>query len=159
MTSSEYNKDDLEKMADELLAADTKRRGSGMTVRTPRPIGEVLLDEFEMLSGKEGRWDSYPSDDGPVMDMNLRSRFLEHALAKLTDRQREAIEHVVFGRLSFHQAGELMGLSSGSVHSYVAGALKKLRATFQNDHLASILFPELYEETDVDALTDGETDE
>ena len=72
--------------------------------------------------------------------MNLRARFLEYALTKLTERQRECIELVEVGGLSYHQAAEVLGINGGSVHKAVKAARKKLRRAFEEDDIAQILF-------------------
>ena len=140
------NKSELEKMADEILAEDTAKRGSGLTIRSPRPLKEQLVDDWAVFGGGAAHWDEYPSDAGPQVDKNIRSRFLEYAMTSLTERQRQAVELVVFGRMSCRLAGQELGLTSGTVHSYLKAALKKMRRVFAEDEIAAILFPELFDE-------------
>lgn len=136
-------KDDLEKAADELLREDTRKRGSGMHSRSPRPAKEILTGDFAPLTTQAAQFDEYPSDAEFRVDENIRTRYIHSTLAsKLTKRQQESIELVVLRGWSYHQAAEELGLSPGSVHSYVEAALSKLRKHFSENEIALLLFPE-----------------
>lgn len=139
-------KNDLELEADRLLREDTRKRGSGLTSRPPAPANEMLFDDPDLLAGQGAHFDEYPSLQGPVMDENLRQRYLNQLLDSLTKRQAEVVTLCIFGRLSNKAAGEILGLASGTVNAYLESALKKMRKKINNDHIACILFPETFQD-------------
>jgi DNA-binding CsgD family transcriptional regulator len=139
-------KDELEIAADQLLADDTAKRGSGLTVRSPRPTAETLTGDLAVYGCHGATWDSYPSDtEGDcAYDSNLHSRFLEGLIAaKLTDRQRACLQLVVIQGQSYRIAGQELDLAPGTVQSHVTTALDKLRAALNKSDIAALLFPAL----------------
>lgn len=136
-------KNELEKAADELLREETRKRGSGVHSRAPRPAKEILTGDFAPLTTSAASYDEYPSNAEFKVDENIRTRYIHSTLAsKLTERQQQSIELVVMRGWSYHQAAAELELSPGSVHSYVDAALSKLRKHFSENEIALLLFPE-----------------
>jgi RNA polymerase sigma factor (sigma-70 family) len=137
------SKNELEREADELLAADTARRGSGLTRYDRSPAREVLLDDFATLAGTGGVYDSYPSDEPAVLDENIRMRYLRGMIKKLSPRQQECLELVVLQGLSERQAGAELGVAGGTVSKHLSAGLARLRAMGDGDELFRALFPDM----------------
>ena len=144
-------KDALEREADKLLEEDTRRRGSGLSSRAPRPAREVLVDEWDPLTTRAASYDEYPSDDTSFeLDVNVHSRYLEGLLASaLTARQQQCVTLVVLNGMSYRKAGDVLDLAPGTVHDHVSVAIDKLRASMSESRLAALLFPDLLESDDL----------
>jgi DNA-directed RNA polymerase specialized sigma24 family protein len=140
-------KNDLEKEADRLLAEDTRKRGSGVNVRSPRPAREVLSDDLAPLGSQAATFDEYPSDAEYALEENARARMLKVLCERLlTDRQAECLDLVVLRGWSYHAAADELSLSPGTVHSYVKAALDKLRSSMEDSPTAALLFPEIHDD-------------
>lgn len=138
-----YNqhKNELEKLADEILAEDTKRRGSGITRYDRNPGKEVLTDDLAVYGETSGVRDIYPSEQPKLVETNVRMRYLNLMLSKLSGRQRECVNLVVVQGLSEREAGRELGIKGGTVSKHLKAAMSKLRADASNDELFQILFP------------------
>ena len=134
-------KDPLEVEADRLLADDTKKRGSGLTVRSPRPRNEHLTDEFVGVCGAS-TVDEYPSDEGVDCEMSVRDVAANQMLRVLTVKQRDCVELVVMRGWSLAQAADELGISSATVHSHVQSGIKRLKAHYEKSPVLQALFPE-----------------
>lgn len=64
----------------------------------------------------------------PQADTELVTRAVERLL---TQREREVVEHVYRGGMSYKEAAEELGVSVAMVNKSIVGALKKLRSYFK----------------------------
>ena len=140
-TFHEPPKNELEKQADELLSEFTKKRGSGLTRYTRSPGAEVLTDDLSIYGSQSATWDTYPSLEPNVLDENIRMRYLNQMMSKLTDRQRECMQLVVIQGMSERQAGDELGIKGGSVSKHLTAAKTKLAKMAEEDELFKTLFP------------------
>jgi len=94
------------------------------------PTGlRILLSDYHALIGRQ-----YSGDyDAIVLLTDLRKAI---ELARLTDRQRQALTLVYFEDLTQEEAGRRMGLARESVKTYVENALDKISEIYRywSDH-------------------------
>lgn len=134
-------KNELERLADEILAEDTKRRGSGLTRYRRNPGRETLSDDLAVYGEKSGEWDEYPSDQPELLDTNIRMRYLNKMIGSLSPRQQECVRLVYIEHLSEREAGAELGIKGGTVSKHLRAAVNKLRNEAESDELFQILFP------------------
>jgi len=80
----------------------------------------------------------------PVSDEELeRKRVLAIALAKLTDRQREAIYLKFYNNLSFQEVASVMEIEVRSVYNLIGRTIDSLRGEFKKKGLSNEITPTL----------------
>lgn len=83
------------------------------------------------------------ADDGPAIeDAEQLRTALAHAIAQLSDKQRDVVELCLVERLSPVAAGAVLGIPEGTVKSRLAEARKRLRSLLRPGELDALTDPD-----------------
>jgi DNA-directed RNA polymerase specialized sigma24 family protein len=130
--------------AAEWLSQETRKPGSGVTARTPRPSRESLYS-FELenagipTSLPMGVWDSHDVDTEAETSL---ARLMDRLLGDLSPQQQQAIELVAVAGMSFGAAAKEMGVAKATVYSHYRDGLERLRKTIaQHPWAGAIIAP------------------
>jgi DNA-binding CsgD family transcriptional regulator len=137
--------------AAEYIGHLTRKPGTGVTARTPKPAREVLYS-FE----KENA--------GIATDINLRAsyvgdmdrdddtalaRLMDSMLERLSPRQKQAVELVAVAGLTFGAAAKEMGTSKATLYAHYRDGIRKLRTLLtETPWAAALIGPWLTEPVD-----------
>jgi DNA-binding CsgD family transcriptional regulator len=149
--------------AAEWLAEQTRKPGTGITVRTPRPARESLYS-FELenagiptsISAELSYLDETERDDDTAL-----ARLVDSLLDSLSPRQREAVELVAISGLTFGAAAKSMGTSKATLYAHYRDGIRKLRESLTSTPWAAALIePWLSQhKIDPDEAAEREADE
>jgi DNA-directed RNA polymerase specialized sigma24 family protein len=135
------------------LSEDTRRPGSGMTARTPRPARESLYS-FDLenagipTSLPMGVWDSHDVETEAETSL---ARLMDRLLADLSPQQQQAIELVAVAGMSFGSAAKEMKVAKATAYSHYRDGLARLRKTIaQNPWAGAIVGPWLVDDQESD---------
>ncbi len=86
---------------------------------------------YESLIGQAGN-ELPSSDENPEDKLVRKERYsnLHKALQTLTDKQYKTLVLIAVDELSFHEAGEIMGVRWETVREHYKAAIKKVRKNF-----------------------------
>jgi DNA-binding CsgD family transcriptional regulator len=115
--------------AAEFIGHLTRKPGSGVTVRTPRPARESLYS-FDRenagiptaIAARASYIEAMDRDDDSAL-----ARLMDSLLDALSPRQREAVELVAIAGLTFGAAAKAMGTSKATLYAHYRDAIRKLR--------------------------------
>jgi hypothetical protein len=148
--------------AAEWLAEHTRKPGSGVTARTPRPARESLYS-FDLenagipTSIDTGVWDDHDKDD--EADTAL-ARLMDGLLNRLSPRQKQAVELVAVAGLTFGAAAKEMGTSKATLYAHYRDGIARLRAALESEPwAAAIVGPWLTGGAGIGADDDGPEDD
>lgn len=111
------------------LASETRKPGSGVTARTPRPARESLYSFDLERSGVSTSLPVGVDDDRQDDAASVLAKVMDLLLSRLSPRQREALELVAVAGLTFGAAAQSMGVSKATLYAHyrdAVGRMKKL---------------------------------
>jgi hypothetical protein len=121
--------------AAEWLAEHTRKPGSGVTARTPRPARESLYS-FDLENAGIGTslpiatWDEHDTDDEAETAL---ARLMDSLLNRLSPRQRQAVELVAVAGLTFGVAAREMGTSKATLYAHYRDGIARLRSALESE--------------------------
>lgn len=112
----------------------------GSTADVVTAVGRILAGHVHVLLGEEGRSFESADPNSALRDVLLGEAFVPRRpdLARLTQRQRGVLDHLV-GGLSNREIGARLGLSPSTVKIHVAAVLKALRVRNRAEAVALVL--------------------
>ncbi len=127
--------------AAEWLAEHTRKPGSGITARTPRPARESLYS-FDLegagipTSIDTAVWDDHDRDTDAETSL---ARLMDALLERLSPRQREALELVAVAGLTFGAAARQMGVSKATLYAHYRDAIARMRTAIESQPWAAAI--------------------
>lgn len=144
--------------AAEYIADMTRKPGTGITVRTPRPAKESLYSFDREMAGIPtaiGARASYLADMDQEEDTAL-ARLMDSLLDKLSPRQKQAVELVAIAGLTFGAAAKEMGVSKATLYAHYRDGIRRLRTQLTSTPWAAALIsPWLDGDIDTEKETDA----
>jgi DNA-directed RNA polymerase specialized sigma24 family protein len=139
--------------AADYLSDETRKPGTGITVRTPRPARESLYSFDREVAGIPTSISTRAAYLGDMDrdDDTALARLMDSLLERLSPRQRQAVELVAIAGLTFGAAATEMGTSKATLYAHYRDGIRKLRESLTaTPWAAALIGPWLSQDDDGD---------